>query len=81
MTGPWLPLPCAPLPHYQRLLELIRFDAADEGGLAVGQDLHQLVQGLLELACQGGRLPAGVCRLWAEAQGPSRVGEHHLEHR
>ena len=57
-------LPClwvAPAsPHYQWLLVLIGFDAADEVGLAVGQDFHQLVQGLFELAGQGGGPLAGV---------------------
>lgn len=47
------PHPCEPSAslHYQRLLVLIGFDAADKVGLAVGKDFHQLVQRLLELAC------------------------------
>lgn len=68
------------LPHYQRLLVLVGFDAADEVGLAFGQDFHQLVQGLLELACQGGGLLAGVCRLQAEAQGMWEGWEVGLGH-
>ena len=59
-------------PHYQWLLVLIGFDAADKVGLAAGQDFHQLVQGLLELACQCGGLLAGVCRLQAEAEAQVR---------
>ena len=35
-------VPPAP-PHYQWLLVLVGFDAADEVGLAAGQDFHQLV--------------------------------------
>lgn len=47
-------------PSYQRLLVLIGFDAADKVGLAVGQDSHQLIQGLLELACEGEWALGGV---------------------
>lgn len=55
-------------PHYQRLFVLVGFDAADEVGLAAGQDFHQLVQGLSELAGQRGGPLAGVCGLQAEKQ-------------
>lgn len=61
---PWPPL------VYQWLLVLVGFDAADEVGLTVGQNFHQLLQGLLELACQGGGPLGGVCVL---------VGKHRYE--
>lgn len=47
-------------PSYQWLLVLIGFDAADEVGLALTQDFHQLVQGLLELAREGEGALGGV---------------------
>lgn len=47
-------------PSYQWLFVLIGFDAADKIGLAVGQDSHQLVQRLLELAREGDRALDGV---------------------
>lgn len=59
-----LPLPGIPpppaSPSYQRLLVLIGFDAADKVGLAVGQDPHQLLQRLLELAPEGDGALGGV---------------------
>lgn len=47
-------------PRYQRLLVLVGLDAADEVGLAVGQDSHQLLQRLLELAREGDGALGGV---------------------
>lgn len=47
-------------PSYQWLLVLIGFDAANKVGLAVGQDPHQLVQRLLELARKGEGALGGV---------------------
>lgn len=47
-------------PRYQWLLVLVGLDAADKVGLAVGQNSHQLLQRLLELACQGDGALGGV---------------------
>lgn len=57
-----LPHPGTPpaSPSYHRLLVLIGFDASDEVGLAVGEDSHQLIQRLLELAREGKRALGGV---------------------
>lgn len=47
-------------PSYQWFLVLIGFDAADKVGLAIGQDFHQLLQRLLELAREGDGALSGV---------------------
>lgn len=47
-------------PSYHRLLVLVGLDAADKVGLAVGQDSHQLLQRLLELAREGDGALGGV---------------------
>ena len=59
---------------YQRLLELVRLDAADEEGIALAQGRHEELETLLELRAEG-RRPLPRLRAHGEVAGEDGLEE------